>query len=134
VSIIENRGTDDVAAGPEHRGQVNRVGLRPARVGRCRSPLDAAAVDLEPVTAFRGHPADGPLGLGIEFDLSAEEDKGVRQTSSRRIPNPAGRFEVGQAAFLSGKRCRGIGRRKSAFACRLGYFPAEHDRSPRQGG
>ena len=63
--------------------EIKRVGLRPARVEGRRTPLHAPAIHLEPVAAVGANPAQGAAGPGGKGELAPEQNKRVRQRSTR---------------------------------------------------
>ena len=73
---------------------VERIGLGPARIGRCGPPLYTLPVDPEPVAAVGENPPGDLFGHRIERKLLAQHQHRVGEGALRRIPNPAGGRKV----------------------------------------
>ncbi|MFM1942562.1 MAG: hypothetical protein RI897_1544 [Verrucomicrobiota bacterium] len=63
MSVVEDGGGEDIFAGLEELREVHGVGFWPARVGGGGSPLDAAGIHIEAVSAI-GHDPSGGLADG----------------------------------------------------------------------
>ena len=93
----EHGSANHVLSRGENIRQVERIAFRPPRIVRCRSPLDALAIDFQPVAAFAEDPAAGGFRRGVQFELAPEKDRRVRQGAVRRIPDPLGWREIQRA-------------------------------------
>ena len=96
VAVEEDRGAEHVDAGAQLRGQIERIGLRPARVSGSGSPLDALAVDFESIPAVGGDPAGGAPRFGRQGEFTAEQDERVLEGAARGIPEPSSGGQIGQ--------------------------------------
>ena len=93
-AVEQNGGTQDIRPRLQTISQIQRVGFGPAGVARGWPPLDALAIDFEPVTAVGANPARRAARLGGQLQFAPEEDEGVGQRAARGKPNPAGGREV----------------------------------------
>src|SRR5208283_277263 len=115
LAVEEDLRADDVGTSCEGRGEVEGVGLEPARVAGRGAPLDAAAVYFQQIAAVGGDPAGGTDAGGRKIERAAEEDEGVLEAAAGGVPDPARGGEIGEA--VGGERRRfqeGLGREDTA--------------------